>query len=262
MKEIPVLLYHNIGNYPENMMEDGMLPQTFEKQMKFLSQNGFNIVDLNQAVKHLQKEIKLPPQSISVTIDGGYRDAITNVLPVLERYGIKATFFISPEYIDNEQTIKGEKISCLSWIDVHKIVGSGIEVGLLAYKGMSIRQKYDEESVKDSIKNELRMINEKLKIKTRYCAFKEGVPSKSLWEFIQSQGFEAVFTQCPTNRKAAVDGIGRIQIDDDDHNIFMTKISKTYLFFKDKRSWKYLRKFKIGRVAHTISETWNWIKGE
>jgi len=52
----------------------------------------------------------------------------------------------------------------------------------------------------------------------------------------------------------------KIQIDDDDHNILLTKISKAYLFFKDKRSWKYIRKYKVDNLAHRISETLARIK--
>jgi len=137
-----------------------------------------------------------------------------------------------------------------------------MEIGLLAYGGSGIKGKYDETAVKESIASAMTIFNHKLDYKLRYCAFKEGVPSKTLWKFIQNQGFDAVFTQCPTNRRASYRAIGRIQIDDDDHNIFLTKISKTYLFFKDKRVWKYLRKYKVDRVAHWISDGVNWIKGE
>lgn len=94
----------------------------------------------------------------------------------------------------------------------------------------------------------------------RFCAFKEGVPNESLWGHLSSLGFRAVFTQCPTYQKPTVHGIGRIQIDDDDHNIFLTKISKTYLFFKDKRSWDYIRKFRLDRVGHHISENINFVR--
>jgi hypothetical protein len=38
MKEIPILQYQNIGNYPENMMEDGILPETFERQIDTILQ--------------------------------------------------------------------------------------------------------------------------------------------------------------------------------------------------------------------------------
>ena len=66
MREIPILLYHNIGKYPKKMMEDGILPKTFERQMKFFSENGFEIVTLSQALDHLNREVKLNSNSQSI----------------------------------------------------------------------------------------------------------------------------------------------------------------------------------------------------
>ena len=260
MKEIPVLLYHNIGNYPADAMEDGLLPETFRQQMRFFSENDFDIVSLKQALDHMNQNIKLNSKSLAVTINGGYQDAFTNVLPVLKKYNFKAAFFIPPEFIGNERTIKGEPIKCLTWDEVYKIIEGGMKVGLLAYRGRSIKGKYDESAVMESIVSAMKIFKSKIDSEIQYCAFKEGVPEKSLWNFLQKQGFQAVFTQCPTNRKASNRSIGRIQIDDDDHNIFLTKISKTYLFFKDKRSWKYIRKYKVDKLAHRISETLDRIK--
>lgn len=261
MREIPVLLYHNIGNYPENMMADGMSPKTFEKQMRFLAENGYKIVTLSRALEHLNRKIKLPSQTLAITIDGGYHDAFINVLPGLKKYNFPATFFISPEYIGKERTIGGEPIKCMDWNQVHELINSGMEIGLLAYHGRSIRlTNYNEQAIKDSIPPAMKIMNQEIDSQIKYCAFKEGVPEKSLWRYLQLQGFDAVFTQCPTNRSVAVDGIGRIQIDDDDHNIFLTKISKTYLFFKDKRSWKYIRKHKLDKAGHWLSETYDQLK--
>ncbi len=257
MKEIPVLLYHNIGNYPEEMMEDGLLPETFEKQMAFLAENDYRIVPLEQAVAHLNGLAELPPKSIAITIDGGYEDAFTHVLPVLGKYNFPATFFIPPGFIGEERSIKGHPIKCLNWSALEDIAHDGMEVGLLAYDGMGIRHHYDEQVVKDSIANSLNIMRNKIVGEIRYCAFKEGVPGTSLWKFTQSLGFQAVFTQCPTNQPATPSAIGRIQIDDDDHNIFLTKISTTYLFFKDKPSWKYIRRYHMDKMVHRFSETWN-----
>lgn len=261
MKEIPVLLYQNIGDYPESMREDGVLPETFERQMDFFAENGYHVVTLSQALSHMSQKIKLPSNSLAITIDGGYRDAFTNVLPVLKKYHLEATFFIPPEYIGKERTIKGEPMKCLNWDEVREILRSGMEIGLLAYRGTGIRVGYDEHAIKESVAKAMKIMSREIDTQVKYVAFKEGVPKKPLWDFLQSQSFHAVFTQCPTNRRAAVDGIGRIQIDDDDHNIFLTKMSKSYLFFKDKCLWKYIRKYKMDKVAHRISETWNWIKG-
>jgi len=262
MREIPILLYKNIGNYPENMMVEGILPETFERQMEFCAENGFTIVTLGQALDHMNQHIKLSRKSLAITIDGGYHDAFTNVLPVLKKYHSQATFFIPPVYIGKERAIKGEPIKCLNWDGVREIESSGMEIGLLAYNGTSIRTKYDEHAIKESVTKAMNIMGREIDNQVKYVAFREGVPEKSLWGFLQSQGFHAVFTQCPTNRRAALDGIGRIQIDDDDNNIFLTKISGMYLFFKDKRSWKYIRRYKIDKVVHRMLETWNSIKGE
>lgn len=261
MKEIPILLYHNIGDYPETMMEDGITLASFKRQMKYLHDNNFNVVPTEQALEHLNRKIKLPPNSIAITVDGGYKDA-TTIVPVLKELGFQATFFIIPEVIGKQRAIKGGTIECLSWEDVDQLLQEGMEVALFAYHGTSIRMGYDDATVRKSIVGSVDILNRELKGKIRYCGFKEGVPKKPLWKFIQSQDFEAVFTQCPTRCGVSNQGVGRIQVDDDDQNIFLTKISTTYLFFKDKTIWKYLRKYKIDRVAHFISDTWNWIKGD
>jgi len=260
MKEVPILLYHNIGSYPAEMMEDGLSAETFAFQMNFLSQNGYSVVTLNQAVDHLIGKIKLPPKSIAITIDDGYEDALTNALPVLKNHHFPATFFIVPESIGGERSINGRPIQCLKWNGVQEIIRSGYDIGLLAYSGRRISDDTAEKSLRESISNSLEHIKRNSNIGVRHCAFTEGIPGESLWNFLQGLGFEAVFTQCPTNQAPTPAVIGRIQIDDDDHNIFLTKISDTYLFFKDKRSWKYIRRYGLDRLAHHISEAWNNIR--
>ncbi|MEA3428199.1 MAG: polysaccharide deacetylase family protein [Thermodesulfobacteriota bacterium] len=261
IKEAPVLLYHNVGNYPERLKEDGILPETFRQQMKFFSQNNYNIVTLNQALDHLAGRGNLPLKSLALTIDGGYRDAYTDVFHVLKNHNFHATFFIIPECIGRERKIKGMPVPCLSWNEVNEIAESGMEIGLLAYEGRGIKGRYDEKSVKQSIFNSLKIMKENYNGDVRFCAFLAGVPEKPLWHFLKSLGFQAVFTQCPTNQRPCPSGIGRIQIDDDDHNIFLTKISKIYLFFKDKRIWKYIRKYDVDKLAHRMSEALDRIKG-
>jgi peptidoglycan/xylan/chitin deacetylase (PgdA/CDA1 family) len=260
IKETPVLLYHNVGDYTGPLMEDGILPETFRQQMGFFSENNYNIVTLNQALDHLTGRDKLPPKSLALTIDGGYRDAYTDVFPVLKTHNFHATFFIIPECIGKERKIKGNPIPCLNWDEVSEITESGMEIGLLAYEGRGIKGRYDEESVQQSVINSLKIMKENYNGDVRFCAFLAGVPKKPLRNFLKARGFQAVFTQCPTNQRPRLSGIGRIQIDDDDHNIFLTKISKIYLFFKDKRVWKYIRKYKVDRVAHKVSEALDRIK--
>lgn len=257
MREIPVLLYQNVGDYPPEMMEDGISLPAFARQMQFLSTSGYQIVTLDDAVDHLSGIKRLSDRSLAITIDGGYRDAILNIAPVLRQYQFPAVFFIAPEFIGGERAIKGKPIRCLTWREVRELTESGFTIGLFANSGEGIKLPYDEEAVKEGIAAAIESLHANINTGIRYCAFKEGVPGADLWAFIQSRGIRAVFTQCPTNQSVTSAGIGRIQIDDDDHNIFLTKISSTYLFFKDKPSWKYLRRYKFDRLAHHLSEFLN-----
>jgi len=254
MREIPVLLYQNVGDYPAEMMEDGISPHPFARQMQYLSTMGYQIVTLDDAVDHLAGTKRMRDRSLAITIDGGYRDAILNIAPVLRQYQFPAVFFIAPEFIGGERTIKGKPIRCLTWQEVRELTDSGFTIGLLANGGRGIKTPHDVDAVKGRIAAAMESLHANINADISYCAFKEGVPSAGLWAFIQSRGIRAVFTQCPTNQRATLAGIGRIQIDDDDHNIFFTKISKLYLFFKDKRSWQYIRRYKLDRLFHHLSE--------
>jgi len=238
-------------------MEDGLSPETFAFQMNFLSENSYSVVTIDQSVDHLNGKIKLPPKSIAITIDGGYKDAFTNVFPILKRHQFPATFFIVPEFIGKGQLINGQPIQCMNWDGVGDIIRSGYEIGLLAYEGRDIRNQNDEVSIRGSILKSLDLLKCSSNVQVRYCAFKEGVPGQYLWNFLHGLGFQAVFTQCPTNQAPTLAGIGRIQIDDEDQNIFLTKISDAYVFFKDRPSWKYIRRYHLDHVAHHLSEFWN-----
>ena len=86
MKEIPVLLYHNIGHYPEDAMEDGLQPEPLKRQMSYLSENGYNVVSLSWALDHLAGRIKLPPKSIAIT---GTPAAIDSAITKPNRSGMR-----------------------------------------------------------------------------------------------------------------------------------------------------------------------------
>jgi len=104
-------------------------------------------------------------------------------------------------------------------------------------------------------------LEDRLGTEVRYFGIKEGIPNDRIRDLLISEGYRAFLTQCPTNRKPDFYSIGRIQVDDDDFNIFLTKISKTYLFFKDRKSWKYIREYGLDKIAHRISEAYDRMRG-
>ncbi len=71
---------------------------TFDRQISALAK-VFRVMALDEALRRL-REGTLPPRSICITFDDGYRDNIEVAVPVLRKNGVSATFFISTGFLD------------------------------------------------------------------------------------------------------------------------------------------------------------------
>ncbi|WP_297918361.1 polysaccharide deacetylase family protein, partial [uncultured Campylobacter sp.] len=89
-----VLMYHMIREHlPKHASKFNRLrvePAAFEKQLAWLKRNGFTSYTLSE----LASLDKKPAKAVCITFDDGYRDNLTGTLPLLQKYGFKATIFI------------------------------------------------------------------------------------------------------------------------------------------------------------------------
>ncbi|MFC1964603.1 polysaccharide deacetylase family protein [Chloroflexota bacterium] len=103
---VRILCYHRVCNLPETddvMRYLNVPPAMFALQMVFLSQNGFNVITLEQFIEHRDKNMKFPPKSIIITFDDGYRDNYLNAFTILEKHNFKGTFFVATDYISSNR---------------------------------------------------------------------------------------------------------------------------------------------------------------
>ncbi|MFN8103703.1 MAG: polysaccharide deacetylase family protein [Acidimicrobiia bacterium] len=68
-------------------------------QLRFLDRVA-NFVQLHEALAKLRSGERLPPRAVAVTFDDGYRDNAATAVPLLERMGVPATFFVVPDFVD------------------------------------------------------------------------------------------------------------------------------------------------------------------
>jgi peptidoglycan/xylan/chitin deacetylase (PgdA/CDA1 family) len=96
--KVTILLYHEIGG--GGVVEGAAVdPRRFERQMRHISAN-YVCIPLGRLHRYLAGEEDLPPCSLIVTFDGGFRGNHTNALPVLRRYEVPATVYLVTDYID------------------------------------------------------------------------------------------------------------------------------------------------------------------
>ncbi|MEL7598058.1 MAG: polysaccharide deacetylase family protein, partial [Clostridiaceae bacterium] len=98
---VPVLMYHSIGYEKDNPVR---LPvENLEKQMKYLKDNNYTTLSLDELYDYFENNKPIPEKSIVLTFDDGYLDNYTKLYPVLKKYGLKGTIFVITKAIDKEK---------------------------------------------------------------------------------------------------------------------------------------------------------------
>lgn len=124
--QLPVLMYHYIAVPPADAdkyrLDLSVTPAAFEAQLKYLKDNGFTTVSLQDVYDYLSKAKPLPKKPIVLTFDDGHRDAYTHVFPLLKKYGMTSTFFIVTDFINYKDP------KYLTWDMVKEMAKAGMSI--------------------------------------------------------------------------------------------------------------------------------------
>ena len=142
-KIVPVLMFHSVGLEKHDWVYSHISEPlyTFREILKYISKYNFNCVFWNDLYKYMKGKKSLPNDSIMLTFDDGYLDNWVYVYPLLKKYGLKATIFISPEFVDTKSGIRLnledvwnkkcefsslQPAGFLSWEEMREMLKSGI----------------------------------------------------------------------------------------------------------------------------------------
>jgi len=100
---VPVLMYHEVTNEDRvNLLSKKIqhsfiiTQQRFAEQMQWLHTEGFSTLSLYELLAILRREKSGAPlvRSVVLTFDDGFEGNYKYALPILQRYGFSATFFV------------------------------------------------------------------------------------------------------------------------------------------------------------------------
>src|SRR5690606_31467716 len=88
-----VLMYHRIAAPETDIWDLAVSPANFEEQLQVLSQTG-EVVPLHELAARA-KEKRRRKRLIALSFDDGYSDNYETAKPLLEKYRLPATFFVT-----------------------------------------------------------------------------------------------------------------------------------------------------------------------
>ena len=100
-------------------------PDNFEKQLRYIS-SECNVITLNLLTELITENKRIPDRTVVVTFDNGHMDNYLYAFPLLLKYQVPATFFISTGYIQNNMFLYNDRL-ILKLINI-KTAGKGFPI--------------------------------------------------------------------------------------------------------------------------------------
>jgi len=117
-----ILMYHRVAEL-ECFDQLTVTPARFEQQMQRLAQ-GTQVLSLSESLNRLAVGSRNRP-TVAVTFDDGYLDNLHHALPILERYQVPATIFITTDFCDQNHSHPRYAASAdrlhLNWQEVRQL---------------------------------------------------------------------------------------------------------------------------------------------
>lgn len=92
-----ILVYHRVVDEPDVFL-GGLSIKVFAAQMEYLARYA-SVLPLREVLARLNAKEELPPWTVTITFDDGYRDIYDHAFPILRKYGLPATIFLVSEYV-------------------------------------------------------------------------------------------------------------------------------------------------------------------
>jgi peptidoglycan/xylan/chitin deacetylase (PgdA/CDA1 family) len=98
-----ILLYHRIAAESSDPWDLAVSPSHLAEHLEVLTRYG-PVLQLQNLVRQL-KVGNLPPRAVIITFDDGYTDNLYNAKPLLERYDVPATVFLTTSNLGSDREL-------------------------------------------------------------------------------------------------------------------------------------------------------------
>jgi peptidoglycan/xylan/chitin deacetylase (PgdA/CDA1 family) len=189
-----ILIYHHFGDsrYPTTNVE----MTAFAQQMKYLAEHDYRVLPLAEAVTMLHQGRPLPPRSVVITIDDGYRSVYSKAWPLLRKHNFPFTVFLYVEGLESGYP------NYLTWKQVREMQAAGVDFQDHSYSHHRMADRpagMDDKTYRGWIGADLArsraLLTARLGRVPRFFAIPYGEYNSIVIEEARKAGYEAILTQ-------------------------------------------------------------------
>ena len=187
LRVTPILMYHSVSNDKSTLC---VTPETFKRQMKFLDDNGYSVITIEELVKAIKDGKQYLPRTVVLTFDDGLADNFTYAFPVLVKHGMPATIFLVTGNMDKED-------GYLTWDQVRLMQKNGIMFGGHTRNNVYLPSITDEVGLWNEIAGSREDVKKNTGSSAEVFCYPTGGFSEEIKEVVKKAGYKAA---CATNR--------------------------------------------------------------
>jgi peptidoglycan/xylan/chitin deacetylase (PgdA/CDA1 family) len=124
-----------------------MAPELLESQVRLLQRAGYRFLTAEEVLATGRAQAR---GTAVLTFDDGWRDALTVVAPLLQRFGVRATFYVNPGlWGATHHVVTGPAAQLLTAAEAGELVAAGMELGAHSLRHDDLRTLDDEALAED-----------------------------------------------------------------------------------------------------------------
>jgi len=228
----PILMYHYVTPFFHKGDPLAVSPLTFERQMQFLKNHHYNVVRLGELGNLIRGRKKIPPKTVVLTFDDGYKNNYTYAFPVLKKYDLPATVFLIVDEIARPQDDR------LNWEEIKDMGDSGlIEFGSHAIGPGLLTDIASEEELRRQISGSRIILEERLGRKVTAFSYPEGRFNDKIRRMVIDAGYLSAVATSPGRDYPDDDlfALKRLRVSERSANLFIfgVQVSGFYTFMKE-----------------------------
>ena len=231
---VPILMYHSVNPNakPENRLAVSI--KSFERQMHFFKRYHYNVMALEGLANLIKEKKKIPPKTVALTFDDGYKDNYTYAFPILKKYNFPATVFIIIKEVGRSQEDR------LSWEEIQVMRDSGIiTFGSHTLGPEPLINIKSEQKLRSEIFDSKRILEEKLGKRITAFSYAGGMFNENIRQLVINAGYKFAVATNPGKKFANDDifALKRLRISSSSDNLFVFWLETTglYTFIKEHR---------------------------